>query len=298
MLVFTVLWMAGIFHLEQFYCGCITSLISYLIYIILIANYSGSQFNTKNNWKFVLIAFLSSFPMVFFLPDKTSIIIVYSCNFLTFLIFILMEFQAGNEFLAVQLEKAIRKHDDFSAIENLNSHFDPHFFFNSLNTLNSLLDKDPVKAKTFSIALSKIYSQIIRSRQLQYVSVIDELALVREYITLMQIRFGEEAIHYELTINEFALEHVVIPPCSLQILLENCFKHNIFGTDQPIHIKIIVGNEEIAIINPVRLKSPLVKSHGTGLENLDQRFQLLINKGISIENQEDFFTVKMPFKKI
>ena len=176
--------------------------------------------------------------------------------------------------------------------ESLKSQLDPHFLFNSLNVLVSLIEEDTDKAQKFTISLSKVYRYVLEQKDKDLVSLEEELAFAKTYMLLLKMRF-EDAI--DCTIPEKVNNpEAKIVPLSLQILLENCVKHNIVSELQPLHISIVESLNSLTVTNNFQKKKVLKNSSGIGLNNITERYQILSTRTISITQSKNEFTVTLP----
>ena len=192
-----------------------------------------------------------------------------------------------------QLERARAE----AELEALKNQVDPHFIFNSLNTLSHLIEDKPEKAKLFNDNLAEIYRYILQNKARDLVFLKEEIEFVKHYFALLQIRF-EDAVQLHINMNEGELEQFLIPPISLQILVENAIKHNEFSDQNPLRIQIIFEGEALTVKNEIRKKQLRKPSSGIGLKNLDERYQLITAKKMLIEEKENEFIVCLPVLKI
>lgn len=176
--------------------------------------------------------------------------------------------------------------------ESLKSQLDPHFLFNSLNVLVSLIEEDPDKAQKFTTSLSKVYRYVLEQKDKDLVSLEEELRFAKTYMSLLKMRF-ENAIDFQIPQNVKNPEAKIIP-LSLQILLENCINHNIVSEQKPLYINIIEFDNELLVSNNYQKKSSLKKSSGIGLENIKERYQILSTRNITINQSEEEFKVQLP----
>jgi two-component system, LytTR family, sensor kinase len=167
----------------------------------------------------------------------------------------------------------------------------PHFLFNSLSTLKSLINVDKDRAEDYLLKLSDFLRYSVQSTNIDIISIEKELQFVRDYIDLQQVRF-ENAFTYEINIPNDVLQKNV-PILSIQVLIENIFKHNYFTQKNPIHFTITHLFDELIISNK-KVSIKVNNKSETGLANLNKRYQLIINKGIFINNTEDHFEVRIP----
>lgn len=177
----------------------------------------------------------------------------------------------------------------FDALKN---QLDPHFLFNSLNVLTSLIDENPDNAQKFTTSLSKVYRYVLEQKNKELVTVDEELAFAKIYMSLLKMRF-EDSIIFQMPEKASNPESKVVP-LSLQLLLENAVKHNTVTTSKPLHIKIYEKNGTLIVENNLQQKQIVKKSSGVGLSNIMQRYQLLTNKKVNINQQANSFAVAIP----
>ena len=179
--------------------------------------------------------------------------------------------------------------------ESLKNQLDPHFLFNSLNVLTSLIGENSEKAEKFTTKLSKIYRYVLEQRTKELVPLEEELTFAKAYMELLKMRF-EGAIQFVIpeTINNSEFK---IVPLSLQLLLENAVKHNVVSATQPLKISIFEKEGYVHIQNNSNPKEVIVKSTQVGLGNIADRYGLLSRKNVLIENNHKTFTVSLPLLK-
>ncbi|UTN04145.1 histidine kinase [Flavobacterium bizetiae] len=176
--------------------------------------------------------------------------------------------------------------------ESLKNQIDPHFLFNSLNVLSSLIEENPDNAQRFTTSLSKIYRYVLEQKDKELVSVEDELSFAKTYMNLLKMRF-ENSLFYELPTTNINPDAKVVP-LSLQLLLENTVKHNIVSEQKPLHIRIFIDGDYLAIQNDYQKKEVLQDRQGVGLQNIVNRYGIITNRKVLIEQNEKTFTVKIP----
>ena len=174
----------------------------------------------------------------------------------------------------------------------LRDQLNPHFLFNSLNTLSSLIDLKNKKAITYLEQLADVYRYLLENREKNLVSLDEELDFASTYIALNKTRFRND-LTYTVTVDDQA-DRVLLPPYALQLTLENAIKHNAIGPDKPLEITVTNDHGYLVVANNIRLKPVLATSMGMGLENLRHRSQLATGKPIEIIKTADHFTVKIP----
>jgi len=176
--------------------------------------------------------------------------------------------------------------------ETLKNQIDPHFLFNSLNVLSSLIEENPENAQRFTTSLSKIYRYVLDQKDKELVSVTEELSFAKTYMNLLKMRF-ENSLFYELPETAINPEAKVVP-LSLQLLLENTVKHNVVSEQKPLHIRIFIDGDYLAIQNDFQKKEVIQSRQGVGLQNIVDRYGIITNRKVLIEQNEKTFTVKIP----
>ncbi|OZV70153.1 histidine kinase [Winogradskyella aurantia] len=177
----------------------------------------------------------------------------------------------------------------FDALKN---QLDPHFLFNSLNVLTSLIEENPGSAQKFTTSLSKVYRYVLEQKNKELVTVDEELNFARTYMSLLKMRF-EDSIIFEIPEKSSNPESKVVP-LSLQLLLENAVKHNMVTSTKPLHIKIYEDGNYLVVMNNLQPKQIVKKSSGVGLENIKQRYNLLSDKKVVINQRDKDFAVGIP----
>lgn len=176
--------------------------------------------------------------------------------------------------------------------ESLKNQLDPHFLFNSLNVLSALIDENPDQAQRFTASMSNIYRYVLEQKDKELVTVEEEIGFAKTYCTLLKTRF-EDSVHFEFNVAENDMKSYVVP-LSLQLLLENCIKHNFATAQRPLTIKIYTENGFLLIENNLMAREQVKESAGIGLSNIVQRYSLLTKQNVFIEKSADFFRVKIP----
>lgn len=192
----------------------------------------------------------------------------------------------------VQLQNQMLKTENIRAqYEILKQQISPHFLFNSLSTLHSMIRLNNPNSERYVIKLSEMYRQLLVKRNVDYMSLKEELAFVNDYIFMLNARFGE-MLNIEIQIPEKMLS-AMLPTFSIQLLLENCMKHNIIAKDKPLYIKIYSSQPAaITVENNRQSKISTVGKSGYGLENLNQRYELLgYSEGVIVSADEETFKV-------
>jgi len=192
-----------------------------------------------------------------------------------------------------QLERAKAE----AELEALKNQIDPHFIFNSLNTLSHLIENDPEKAKLFNESLADVYRYILQNKSRDLVLLREEINFLHDYFLLLKIRF-EKAVQMNVFLDEQLQNEYLIPPISLQTLIENAIKHNEFSDATPLIIMINLNNNELMVRNEVKRKTLRKASSKIGLSNLNERYKLITDKEIVIEQNDKDFVVSLPVLKI
>lgn len=182
-------------------------------------------------------------------------------------------------------------------LEALKNQIDPHFIFNSLNTLSHLIEEKPAKAKQFNDNLADVYRYILQNKARDLVLLREEMDFLQDYFYLLKIRF-EEAVQLNNRIQPEMLDQFLIPPISLQILAENAIKHNEFNDSNPLVIDTMIRENVLIFHNNLRKKELRKPSSGIGLKNLNERYLLTTNNFITITEMKYDFTVSLPVLKI
>ena len=177
--------------------------------------------------------------------------------------------------------------------ETLKKQLDPHFLFNSLNTLSSLIRVDPEKATEFIDEFSAVYRYTLEVIDEPVVPLEKELNFAQSYLYLQRIRFAD-AVTISIDVDDSVL-HRYVPPLSVQSLLENAFKHNRLGKTNPLSIEITSSRNSIIVRNSLQLKRQKESGGGVGFENLKNRYQLISGQLPEVTMTEKEYKVTLPF---
>lgn len=211
---------------------------------------------------------------------------------LTFYMFLHLLYQSyQNQQVGIELERT--KADNLGAqYELLKQQVNPHFLFNSLNTLKYMVESGDAHTVEFILKLSDFYRFTLESRKQDLIRLSEELEILKAYVFLLKARF-EDGIDLSIHIDE---EHYpsLIPPFTLQLLVENCIKHNVVSLEHPLQIRVYSEKDVIIVENKLQLKRTPEASMGMGLENINQRYIHLLDKKIDIHASETLFTIKLP----
>jgi sensor histidine kinase YesM len=183
-----------------------------------------------------------------------------------------------------------------SQFDALKSQVNPHFLFNSLNALTTLIIEDQKLAVEFVNRLANVYRYILQNQYSQLVSLQDELDFIDAFIFLQKIRFGEN-LKVNINIPE-QYRNKLIAPLSLQMLVENSIKHNVVSAERNLIIDIFVDKDSLVVKNNMQKKNHSNGSIGIGLENIKQRYEIIAQRNVEINSDTDYFTVKIPLLSI
>ena len=218
-----------------------------------------------------------------------NIVIDYVCSFIAVL---WMAGYVRHMQQDVTVEKK-KRHEAQYSYERLKQQIEPHFLFNSLNSLDSIVVAgQEEQASRFIHKLSGIYRYLIETEDERLVYLDDELKFVRQYIDLMKVRFPE-GLETDIDIEEDGICHFIIP-CSLQLLVENATKHNTISKETPLHIRISIDGDYIQVTNNRNPKISSQPSTGNGQRYIRQRYRDESGKEIIVLEEKQNYTVKLP----
>ncbi|MCX6219036.1 histidine kinase [Spirosoma sp.] len=201
---------------------------------------------------------------------------------------------AGKQFFETQ-ERLVRTEKERveAELRHLKAQIDPHFLFNNLNVLASLIERNPQQASAYLYRFSALYRFLIRHKDEDVVALADELTFLDDYMYLIRQRFGRA---YELltTVRVPDTLAVLVLPGSIQTLVENAVKHNQASETDPLLIELTITSDAIVVRNERRAKLTPVESTGTGLKNLESRYKLLSDQAVSVQTTATEFRVSLP----
>lgn len=191
----------------------------------------------------------------------------------------------------------LTKENTRTQLMSLRNHLDPHFLFNNLNILSSLMDKDIELSKEYLNKFAEVYRIILKTEYSDLTSVEEEIKLIESYVYLISIRF-QNAVFFDFNLsNESSLK--AIPPLSIQMLIENAIKHNLATVAKPIYIKLYAKDNYLIIENNIQKKKYLPQEReATGLKNIQKRYDFFTDKKVIIEETTALFSVKLPLIEI
>ncbi len=206
-------------------------------------------------------------------------------------------------FIIKKREKAIENFNRLererihSQLETLRNQINPHFLFNSFNTLISEIEENPEKAVIYVDHLSDFYRNIVVHKEKDFISLEEEINILNDYCFIQQKRYGQALkVNMDISKNKQKTYHIV--PLALQLLVENAIKHNVIIVENPLHIDLFIDNKEHLIIrNNISKKIQPEKGSSMGLQNIQKRYYLLCKKTVLVEQDENFFIVKIPLIK-
>lgn len=198
---------------------------------------------------------------------------------------------------SVKLNEELKNQQIRTQFEVLQNQMSPHFLFNSLNTLTTLIAEDPKIAIDFTQTLSEVYRYILQNKERELVSLHEELEFCRSYVYLLKKRYPENLqVNFSVP-SEYKEHHIA--PLTLQMLVENAIKHNVVSKNEPLEIDIYVSNgTSIIVKNNLQPKVSLEKSTKTGLANIRKRYSYLGNRNIDIITSNDHYMVAVPLIKL
>ncbi len=198
-----------------------------------------------------------------------------------------------NQYAVVQIETVKHERKQLKLqFDALKSQLSPHYLFNCLNTISSLVYKDPDAAETFIRRLALTYQYILTTNKEKLVSLAEEVEFVKSYYYLLKVRY-ENSFDLNIDLPQEILTSKV-PPLTLQILVENAVKHNVFSKEEPLEVDIVSEEQKFLKVSNTKTARPSsVSSFKVGLENIRKRYKFFTNSTISIEDAEKF-TVRLP----
>lgn len=199
----------------------------------------------------------------------------------------------------IRLKKSIREEEQSkqaivqAQLDALRNQAQPHFFFNTLNTLRDIIDPNSIEeAKEFVDKLSDIYRYLLEAGNANLIPFKKELRFSKAYVHIQSERFGNNLkLNWDIT--EVSLDSLVVP-MSLQLLLENAIKHNVISKAKPLLINVTIKDNELIVDNIIEPKSTQLPSTKIGLTNIEKRYTLISDKSIKIKNDGSRFMVSLP----
>ncbi|GAB3261431.1 hypothetical protein GCM10027347_26460 [Larkinella harenae] len=191
----------------------------------------------------------------------------------------------------------LKKENLQSQLDSLKAQINPHFLFNSLSTLSSLVSEDTQLAERFIEELASVYRYVLQTNEQPLTTLDNELHFIRAYFNLLQMRFGR-SVELDVTVDE-RLYGFLLPPLTLQLLVENAVKHNVALPNRPLLIQIYSDNaNNLFVINSLRKKPNTIPSNQTGLANIIAKYKLLKQPAVEIRQTDDCFQVMIPLIQV
>jgi len=199
----------------------------------------------------------------------------------------------NNEKSELLLQTAkMEKKQVMAQFEILKSQINPHFLFNSMNILSSLIPKSPQLAVKFTNQFSKVFRKLLENNEEITIPLHQELDFIKSFLFLQKMRF-DKSLEIQVKIKKSILNKQ-LPPFGIQLLIENAIKHNIVSEEHPLRIEITNEGDYLQVKNNLQLRESSSESMGIGLKNLKARYQLLTDLPVVIENDGKFFIAKIP----
>lgn len=194
--------------------------------------------------------------------------------------------------VSVEEKEKLKRENLHAQLDALRTQVNPHFLFNNLNTLSSIIPEDPQRAVDFVQQLAKVYRHILEVKDEQSIDLKEELDVLRAYAFLLKTRFGDN-LDITISVPDEKLKRKIIP-LSLQILMENAIKHNIVSSEKPLKIDVYALNGRLIVNNNLQKKNQVNESTGIGLDNIRNRYKLLSDKQVEVTENGMNFTVSIP----
>ncbi len=300
--------------LEQFIYNQVYSVLLYLANDLVInymmRTYGPALFKFKNLIKGIALGIIATLSTMFLIRLFTAVV-VYDRSYTDFItreslayytigftisviistIFYFLYYYKSKQDNRVKEQKIIAgvASAQFDALKN---QLDPHFLFNSLNVLTSLIEENPEAATRFTTALSKVYRYVLEQKNKELVTIEEEIKFAHLYMSLLKMRF-EDSIVFTTPEKLMNPEGKVVP-LALQLLLENAVKHNQVTPSKKLYITITENEGTLTVTNNVQVKQTLKESSGVGLRNIKQRYAILTSEIVQIEHSQDLFKISIP----
>ena len=272
---------------------------------------------TSNSFKHLIYGFLLSLPLTFIaclistyiignlvlayqldeLKTPTKLIVLLGFRINLFLhavntIYYFFHQAKKKEIEAQELKKARA----LAELQQIKTQINPHFLFNNLNVLSSLILNKSDEANEFIENFAEVYRYILKNEDQELVSIADELNAIKPYIFILKKRF-QEAIIIHIKVDENQKDNFIVP-AALQMLLENAIKHNILSKAKPLRIEICYEKEFLIVKNNLQIKTEQNLSNKIGLKNINTRYKIISGKEIDVRKTEDTFEVIIPVLNI
>ncbi len=194
---------------------------------------------------------------------------------------------------SIKNEEQLKQENLIARYEALKNQVNPHFLFNSLNTLTGIVEKDSRLATRYIKKLSDIYRYVLEQKDKETVRISEELQFVEDYIYLQKMRYGE-AMNFRSDVKD---SEGLVAPLALQMLIENAVKHNVVADDQPLYIELLEENGYYILKNNLQKKKKIQQNVQTGLDNLMKRYEFISDRKLEIKESAGEFIVMVPIIK-
>ncbi|MDE1193361.1 MAG: histidine kinase [Arachidicoccus sp.] len=296
-------WDEWVFHIIIEFCFCASIFYINKKYIGLFQNkwiiFKDIRITLLNIGVLLLFSVIGGGISRVFIQNTPFPLNGYLLRFSITLFFILIEIKIiSTLYYASQKEKEneqLRSTNARMELEILKEQINPHFLFNTLSSLSSIIRENPAKAQEFVSHLSKIFRYSLSNKNQHLVTLGEELEKLNSYIELMQMRM-EQGLRLINNIPKDFYERL-LPQTSLLPLIENALKHNTASSEKPLIVRMSVDKDDVIISNNLQLKAFPEPGNGIGLTNLNERFRILRQTEITIVKTDNLFTVKLPLKK-
>jgi ligand-binding sensor domain-containing protein len=198
----------------------------------------------------------------------------------------------GREKRLKNLER-LEKEKIQSQFETLRNQVNPHFLFNSFNTLISEIEDDPQRAVQYVEHMADFFRSIVTYREKDIISLGEEITIIKDYLFIQEKRYGD-AFQVQISVSQEEEQRYYLAPLTLQLLAENAIKHNSILKEKPLLLEVFVDANQLVVRNNISSKLHAEKSAGLGLQNIHKRYQLLTNKTVVVSNDDEYFTVIIP----
>lgn len=278
------------------------------VFIYVNTKYPSGEETAKRVLVMILIVFAAFFVLNFVLkhatgwyfenlalPKPNPVLEIISALLLCFFILSMYEgFGLYHRLRRAELDKEIlEKESILTQLASLKSQVNPHFLFNSLNTLLYLIPESPKRAENFVQKLSKVYRYVLQIKDEKLIPLHEELDFLNSYVFLLKERFGEN-LQVNIEIDDKHLNDYIIP-LSLQLLFENAIKHNEISKSKPLNIAVFINEEDnLVVINNLQKKSLVKQTTKMGLQNIKSRYELLTDKLVEVVEDIKSFKVIVP----
>jgi LytS/YehU family sensor histidine kinase len=233
-------------------------------------------------------------------PDWEQVIVTNVFGAILFVplysIYFSLQFLSQWQKTELEMER-FQKESMRSQLSSLKNHLDPHFLFNNLNILSSLIDEDAVLSQEFLVRFAQVYRTMLLTKVEDLITLEEELEFISAYTFLIQTRF-ENNIQFIREIDEDA-KYSMLPPLTIQLLIENAIKHNIITESRPLQIKIIATEDTLEVRNTLFEKPEDIKTKsGTGLKNITERYSYFTDSPVHFEKTATEYVATVPLLEI